>query len=300
MARSVNTIQAAIIADLVTRAAAVGVTITPSEWSAYDFRQLITFVVAVAIATLEQLFDLFTTDINDLVAVAAPQTGAWFQNQMLNVFQANATTPQVVQLNTTTFAPYYPTVVDAYKVIKYCAVVPGNFGTTLIKVAGQVSGLPIDLDTATFAGCLDTAQSFVNTIGFRGITYTVSSGNSDLLYLACTIYYKGQYAAVIQSTVVASIQAYLSAIPFNGAVTLSDLEVAIKAVAGVNDVVFTNVSARADATSFGDSTKLVIGVDGSSPTGNLILRKWDTVAGYIQGETISGKTLNDTITYIAQ
>lgn len=315
MARTQAQIYSIIVNQYVALAATVGIVLNPvqfgnaAQWSnppfmsMYNLQGLMLWIVAGAAAITEQLWDAFTTDIEAIVAVAAPQTGPWFQNQMLNVFQANDTTPQVVNIDPVTFAPAYAVVNDTYKVIKYCAVTAGAFGSCLIKVAGQVSGLPVDLDTATFAGCLDTAQSFVNTIAAPGINYIVSSGNSDKIKISATIFYKGQYAAVLaisNGTVVAAIIAYLAAIPFNGQVTLSDLELAIKAVPGVNDVVFTNVQARADATAFGSGTNLVIGVDGAAPTGNIIQRNFATIAGYIETETTGGSTINNTLTYVSQ
>ena len=291
MARQINVIQQSIIDNLVARAAAVGITIDPAQWSDYDYRQLLTYVAAQADATLEQNFDAHVTDIEALVAVAVPQTPPWLQAQML-LFQFSLTDPQVLQFNTTTFAPGYPTVDANLRVIKYCSVVPGIYGTTLIKVAAESAGAPADLDT-TYPGALAAAQSYVNLLAVPGLIYNVVSGEADKLFVEATVYYQGGYSAIIQANVEAAITAYLAGIPFNGVVLLSNLEGAIKAVEGVNDVVFTEVRARADATIFASGTALVL----ASTT---IQRLYGTSAGYIIPETDSGHTLADSITYIAE
>jgi hypothetical protein len=290
-ARSIETIQAQLLTALVAKAAAVGITIVPAEMSAYDYRLLLTYMAAVGDNSLEQLWVAYMADVNAIVAAAAPQTGPWFQQQMY-LFQFDATTPQVLQFNTTNFTVGYPTVNAAKRVIKYCSVVPGIFGTTTIKVAAQVAGAPADLDTA-FAGALAAAQSYVNILAVPGLIYNVQSGNSDKIYIDADIYYQGGYSAVIQERVEAAITAYLGGIPFNGTVLLSSLEVAIRAVTGVNDIVVNNVQARADATSYGSGTDLVVG-------NTVVSRRWATVAGYIVPETATGHTLADSLTYIAE
>lgn len=290
MARSVTVIQQQIITNLVSTSAAVGVTIDPTIWSQFDYRQLFTWVVAVAIATFEQIMDAFQIDLEAIGATFPPQTPAWFQNMSLNIFEYDATAVPIVQLNTAdNFAPFYPDPNPAFRIIKYSSVVPGALGTTTLKAAKQVSGAPAALSGTE----LDAYQSFINIIGVPGITYNAVSLDSDKLYVQAQIYYSGLYSAIISANVIAAMNNYLATIPFNGYVTLSDLEAAIKAVPGVLDVVFNNVSARADTTSFGSGTPLV-------QSNTLIQRNWQTVAGYIIGETTGGQTFADTLIFIPQ
>lgn len=291
MAREISVIQQQIINDLVARGAAAGLTITPSEWSDFDYRQLLTYVAAAADGTLEQLWDTHLSDVEAQVGIGVPQTPPWLQAAMYK-FQFDATDPQVLEYDSNTFSVGYNMVNTALQVIKYCSVVPGIYGTTLIKVAAQVSGAPADLDTA-YSGALAAAQTYVNLISVPGLIYNVVSGESDKLFVEANIYYQGSYSAVIQADVEAAITAYLTGIPFDGAVLLSNLELAIKSVEGVNDVVFTNVKARPDATPLVSAISLVT-------SSTLIQRRYPTQAGYIVPETTSGSTLADTLTYIPE
>jgi hypothetical protein len=196
-------------------------------------------------------------------------------------FQYDATTPQVLQLDTLTALYAYPTIDATLQIIKYCSVVPGALGVTLIKVAKDNAGSPEPLTVAE----LSAAQSYINTFCVPGLYYIANSAASDKLYVSVDVYYIGQYSSVIQSTVSTAIDAYLAAIPFNGLVDLSDLEVAIKKVTGVVSMVYKDVQARPDSVAALSGTPLV-----SNYT--TVQKDWNTVAGYIVPE-VSPNSLTD-------
>jgi hypothetical protein len=246
--------------------------------------RLFTYIVAVAINALEQLIDIFTLSVESTAAKAAPATPAWVQDQILK-FQYDANTPQVIQL--IDFAPQYPTVDETLRIISRCSVTTNLSNSVLIKVA---TGEP---PAALSAPQLSALQSYVNQIGIAGVSYLVTSEISDKLFVQANVYYLGQYSAVIKANVVAAIEAYLGAIPFNGQMKITDLEDAITGVEGVTDVVMVNVRARGNSTAFADGSFLV-------QNQQTIGRLWATIAGYIVGETTSGNTLNDSITFIAE
>jgi hypothetical protein len=286
MARTIGVIQQALIATLVTTAGVAGVVITPSEWSAYDYRQLITYTVAVAQAALEQLWDAARAGIEALISSAAPLTAQWIQAQMLK-FQYSATIPQVVQLNLTTLAPYYPLGVNpALQIIKYCSVTRGGLGTISVKCAAQASGVPAQLSTPQKAA----AKAYIDTLVNPGMVYSILSDPSDKMYVGATIIYDGLYDAVIRPNVRAAITAYMAGIPFDGQVTLSRMVDAIQAVPGVIDVWLKDVKARPDGTAFAGATVLV----GASTE---VQRLWKTVAGYIVPETTVGQTLVESLDF---
>jgi len=303
MARTVNQIFSQIVSAYVSAMAAINVTINPATWSRRNKQQLAMNTFAAATATFEQIYDAYTADIENDIAAAAPQTPQWFQAQMLK-FQFNLLSPQVLQFDTVNFAPYYTTVIPADQVIKYCSVVAGPLGQTLIKVAAQVSGLPAQIDDGmgggAYSGSLAAAQSYANLLSDPAITVNVLSDPADVFYCFATIYYQGGYSAIIKTTVVNAVIAYLNGIPFNGYLTLSALEQAILEVAGVNDVVFTNVQAGISTTAYGSGTVLVSGTDGLLPNGNVLQRNYSTVAGYIATPTTGLQQLSETLTFVAQ
>jgi hypothetical protein len=234
---------------------------------------------------MEQLQDIFIAQNETIAASAAPASAAWLQNKILQ-FQYDPVTPQVLQL--INFAPSYPIVDTTKQIITRCSVSSDIANRVLIKVAtGSIT--PVALSIAQ----LNSLTSYVAQIGVAGINYLVTSGNPDQLYLQCYVYFQGQYASVIQTTVTTAINNFLAALPFNGQLKVNDLEAAIRAVQGVDDVVLNNVSVRADGTAFGGGTSLV-------NNQQLVGRLWNTVAGYVIPETTTGQTISSSITYIAE
>ena len=244
------------------------------------------YVVAGAQATFEQLMELEKANVQAIVKVAPAGSPYWIQQKMFE-FQYDATTPQIIQLNTSTFAYNYPTVDATKQIITRCSVNRLIYNVVQIKVAKGTT--PAALDSLELAA----EQDYINTIGVAGINYVVISNASDKMFIEADIYYKGQYSAIIQANVIAAIEAYFAGIDFNGQVTLTDLEVAIKSVAGVNDVVLKNVKARKDSVALVDAAYMV-------QSNTELSRMWQTQAGYIVGETTSGNTLADTLNFIAQ
>ena len=233
------------------------------------------------------MLDSFLTNVETQVNASAGASILWLQAKMFQ-FQYDATIPQVVQLINT--VPQYP-VVDATKqIITACSVTSSLSNQVTIKVAKS------NPYVALVSAELTAAQSYINTIGAAGISYTVISLNPDKLYVQASIYYQGQYSTVIQQNVIDAINSFLqnlSITNFNGSMKISDLEGVIRNVAGVNDVILNNVKGRDDASTFANGVDLVL-------NNTVISRQWDTVAGYIVQETTSGKTFADSLIFIAQ
>lgn len=280
MARSIAEIQAAMISDIQADATLSGLTSTSKRaiW------RLWTFVFAVAISLLEQLMDIFKSDVEKTVSIAAPQTAQWLQNKVFE-FQYSETNPQNIQL--IDLIPKYAVTDLTLRIVTRCSVKTTLANSVLIKAAK--SSVPEALTISELAAL----QSYINLIGVAGITYVASSGNSDKLYLEADIYYTGSYISVIKDNVISAINVFLSSIPFDGILKLSDLEIAIKNVTGVTDLFIKNAKARQDDTSLENATGLVVNQ-------TYVTRGYSTAAGYIVGETSSGNTLADKLNFIAE
>lgn len=279
----------------------------PANWSMYNLIGLIFWIVAGGMAIFEQIFDNYTSGIEALISVASPGTALWIQNMCINVFQYSATTPQILQFDITgtTVSPYYPTVNTALRIVTQCAVVPGIFGTTIIKVATGGSN-PVPLTPGT-GGQLIALQAFLNLITDPGIQIIASSNQPDKLFLMATINYNGQYSAIISSTVIAAINAYLTSIPTTGIVApsspvgvmrLTDLIMAVRAIPGVIDFELENVNARIDANPLVLGTYNMVSTNSAAtpPTFDWEMNEWQSGlngAGYIIPENQSGFSFTD-------
>lgn len=281
MARQISEIQQQMLDNIAAETTLGSLLTSTSKRAIY---RLFTYIVAVAINALEQLIDIFSASVEATAAAAAPATPAWLQAQIFN-FQYSPTTPQVVQL--INFAPAYPVVDETLRIVSRCSVTTNLSSQVVIKVA---TGEP---PAALSAPQLAALQSYLNEIGIAGVVYNVISEASDKLYVQANIFYQGQYSAVIKANVIQAIDNYLAALPFNGQVKITDLEDAITGVEGVTDVVLVNVRARANGTAFASGSYMV-------QNQQTISRLWNTVAGYMVGETTGGNTLQDSLTFIAE
>lgn len=254
---------------------------SPSQVSYWN---LWLFIQAVAINFFEQILDVYTLALELLVTENVPGTPLWLQGQVFK-FQYDATTPQITNINTTTFKIEYPTEDTTLRIITRCSVKTDDNRIANVKVAK--SEPPEKLSALE----LSALQSYVNTIGFSGVQANVISLDPDRVYVEADVYYNGQYSAVIEANVIAALDSYLSQIPFDGYIKVSELEDAIQSVTGVTDVVLKNVFTRDAVTPFGTGTSLVSDY-------KVLIRNYQTIAGYIIGEDTAGETFADSLNFV--
>lgn len=196
--------------------------------------------IATEIYTLEQLNNTFEAEIQAIINGVTTPTNMWWQQQILK-FQYSATTPQVAQLDVTSFSPYYPLGVDTtLRIISNCSVITSFNNQVTIKVTNNGAVLTTPQVLALTA--------YIQTIDPAGINWAIINSLPDYLFLNATVYYNGQYAGIIQANVIAALNSFLASIPFDGIVKVSELEDAIQAVAGVTDVVITEAAAMQEST----------------------------------------------------
>lgn len=281
MARSITQIQNQIIANIQGNATLSGLT---SASNAAIWR-LLTWIVAVAINLLEQLTDIFTTEIEGIASSAITGNAAWLRQQVLN-FQFG----YVITINPQTFAPSYTVIDTSTQVVQFCSVTIASNNIVNVKVAG-VGPAPISSPQE------DALNSYLTEINFAGVGFNLINDNPDRLYIQATIYYNGQYVNVIQANVIAALTAYCTALSnatnFDGEVKVSAIEQTILGVAGVEDVDLINVYCRPVGASFGSGLLMVTG-------GTLNYLNYTTAAGYIIPEDTSGETFANSLTFTIQ
>ena len=285
MARTINNIRDSIIAAVQADPILSGLT-SPS--SAAIWRKWVD-VVATTIATEEQLNDQFIASAENILSQNAPANVAWIQ-KMLNYFQYSATTPQAIQLDTTTLNPYYPIVDNSLNIITRNAII-----TSYMDSSGYVVGTPgivlVKVATGSTPGPLtapqvSALQSYLNIIKPAGIVYEVLSVPGDRMFVNVKVWYDGAYASTIQASVLAAYNNYIATLPFNGVAKLSDLEGAMRSVTGVSDIEFINVNYRRSTETFTPGTNnMVSAYTELQPTTSFGLYPY---AGYIVDEDTTG------------
>ncbi len=249
------------------------------------------WITAAGQNLFEQLCDLFTATIENNIAEATVYTPAWIVS-MLKQFQYASSPIQVRTLLTAPpFTISYPTVIPSLQIITNAAVVAVSNRSLLIKAS-------------TSSGALTTPQydallSDMNTWMIPGTQFTLQSSSPDLIYIQAQVYYNAAYSAVIGTNMDATLTAFFATLPFNGTFEISQMEAAMLAVAGVQDVVLNNVWIQTAAEnaihpppSWGNGTYLV-------QSNAIINRNWQPYAGNVAEIETSGYNWDDSITYIA-
>ena len=290
MARTVATIQAALIADVIANFTILA---NDSNTSPTEKIELLKFVAntskraiwrqwtyntAVAIALSEQKIDILQAQIDAVVAKAPAATSAWIQDKVLNYFQYDPNVPQVVKL--VDFIPKYPIEDPSLRIITRCSVVKRSSYIVDVKVAKQ------NPPTQLSAPEEDALKTFLQTICIAGVQYEVRNLVSDKIYIEGEVKAFGSYSAVIKANVITAINTYLASIPFNGTLKVIDIEKTIRNVEGVDDVILKNVRVRIDGTPLTGATYLINNF-------TLVQSFYQTIAGYIVEETTAGNTFLD-------
>jgi len=279
MARTTSQIITAIKADMATYPQLAPLLANTSQTSIW---YLFIFTIASAIVILEQLMDAFKNDTDNKIATAAAATAPWLQQKVFQ-FQYSASNPQIVKLDTTTFAPTYDIINPDLQIVKKCSINTTVSNYVTIKVAKDNNGVLSPLDASETA----SLQGYVNTIGTAGINYIVTSSPANQLYWNVEITYDAQYASVIKQNIVDATNAYLLNIPFDGVFRVNKLEAYIlNNVAGVIDLLTNQMSIREDYQTVDQGTALVV-------NGDLELNSINPTSGYIITETTGGYTLLD-------
>lgn len=287
MARTVAQCNTLLVDSLVAQFAAVGITIDPTKWSTRNLMRLICYTIAIGQSTLEQLWDVAIASMTSVQQKAIAGSFAWLQDRIFR-FQYSPTSPQLLVVTNGTAD--YATIDETLRIIDACAISSTIANTVNIKVA---TGSPL---AALSTPQLNAVQSYVYNIGIAGITYNVTSANADRLYLEGTIYYDGSYSAIILNNVINGVTNYLNNLSktrFGGDILMSDIEVYVKSIEGVNDVIFERVACRYASQSIFGGIDLVL-------YGDWINRKYTTYSGYLFPEDTTGYTITDKITFIAE
>lgn len=281
MARSIATIIALMDAEQAAQTGLSGLN-SVSNSAIYTLWK---YIIATQMFLQETLWDIFKTDLETIISKAAAGSLAWLQDRVLK-FQYDSVTPQIVEVDAAYAVNY--SIIDATKrIITRCAVNQTSQRVVLVKVAKSEPPAPLSGTELT------SLEGYLNDINFAGVNFIATSLDSDKLYLKANIYYDGQYSATISDSVIAAINAYLAALPFDGKVKLTSIVDAIQSVTGVNDILLDDVAIRADLTAFIDKTYMVQAKTNLTPS-------YQLYAGYIVEETTAGSTFADKLTFTPQ
>jgi hypothetical protein len=221
--------------------------------------------------------DSFKTDTDANIAKSAAGTPLWLQDKAFK-FQYSSSTPQIVKLDTTTFAPTYDIINPDLQIVKRCSVNSTVANYVTLKTAKDINGTLTALTTPEN----DSFQGYINTIGTAGINYIATSSPANQMYWTAQITYDAQYASTIKQSLSDAATTFLATIPFDGIFRVNKFEAYIlNNVPGVVDLITNELSIREDFQTVAQGTILVTGND-------VMVSNLNPSAGYIIPETTSG------------
>lgn len=200
------------------------------------------YITAVTIFFHEKLWDLFKAELEEKLK-AIPGTDTWLANECRK-FQNGDT---LIFNNDGTYG--YSSLKPDDQIIKRVAVT-GNFGASVVKVAGQdeEEGPLRELSPEE----LTAFQGYLGLIQYAGSSVTAVSNTSDKLKFSIEVFHNALVPlTTLEVNVQNAINDYLANLEFNGAFRVIKLIDAIQAVVGVLDVSIHSIEAKAaDAVEF--------------------------------------------------
>ncbi|WP_343671827.1 hypothetical protein [Chitinophaga sp.] len=230
MARTITEIQDDIISRIAgnTTLAALNSSSKVAVW------RLWTYIVAVSIWALENLFDLHKSEVTTLINEKAPHSLRWYANKARDFQYGSELAYETDYYDNSALTEDQ---VAEQRIIAYSAVVEQTKGLRL-KVARIVDG---DLNALTDQQ-LESFETYMNRIKDAGVTpLIVESLAPDNLKLELVIYYNplvlGSDGSRLDGTnpdpVRNCVKDYLKNLPFNGTLVLAYLVDALQQVDGI-------------------------------------------------------------------
>lgn len=201
------------------------------------------FLTAVAMWTLEKMWDLFKIEIDNAAAASIAGTSKWYQDQCYK-FQIGYTLQYINN-------KYQYNTIDTNAQIVARAACVDSGGKLIVKVAKVVAGNLQPLNSLE----LIAFKSYFNTIKFAGTQVLYISDVAD----KCKLYYDIYYDALIplttlQPLVETTVNDYLKNLKFNGEFVITELTDKIQAVTGVINPVFLSAATKYAAIPYSPVT----------------------------------------------
>ena len=192
------------------------------------------YIIAIAIWSLEKLFDQHRADIDKRLAEFKPHTARWYRSKALAFQYGFDLLPDSDTFNN---QGHTEEAIEASKIVKYSAVIESkNEGRLIVKIAteqGEQLQPITDAQKQAF-------EAYLQEIKDAGVRLSVVNYQPDVLHLQMKIIYdplvldsNGQSIIHATKPVEETIKSYLKRLPFNGELVLAHLIDALQQAEGV-------------------------------------------------------------------
>ncbi|WP_299459325.1 baseplate J/gp47 family protein [uncultured Microscilla sp.] len=209
------------------------------------------YVVAMAVWTLEQLFDRHKAEVEARLAQNIFGSAEWFVLQMKKFqYGENLVRYENGALGYSQVSPEKQIITQAA-----ISVASGSDNVATLKVAKTVDGQPAQLSASELAA----ARGYIDRLQPPGAYILVNSLPGDTIKLSLEVYYNPLLEATsLKTSIETAIDQHLSNLPFNGKILRSKIVDAVQAVAGVEDVVITLFEAKASGETYAPVDRVYI------------------------------------------
>jgi hypothetical protein len=244
MARTIQIIYDALVADKETRAELSGLTST----SRTALWRMWLWIVAAAMHVHEQLWDAFKSEVEDIAARAIPGSLRWYADRAKE-FQLGFNL--VFDLASYRYF-YLDTTSDSALASRIIAQVSVQevFGSTFNGVRVKVAKADGDDLEPLSNEELTAFEYYMHRLRFAGVAMDVISRDADDVKANLRIFYDGVLPLTqVEEAIETSLKAYLKAIPFDGLLNRNALVDALQSMTEVIDVEVLNLQAKPNGSS---------------------------------------------------
>ncbi len=196
--------------------------------------RLLTYIVALAIWTLEILFDIHAKQIDTALYEQKSGTPPWYRNMALSFQYGFDLLTDNDKFNNEGFTDEQ---IEASKIVKYCSVKESQESNRLvIKIASETDGELAPISEPQ----LESFEQYMKEIKYAGVKINVINNPADKLLLTMVIYRdplvidaNGNSIVNAGKPIETATKEYMKNLPFNGELVLNDLIEKLREVPGV-------------------------------------------------------------------
>ena len=249
MARTIEEIKADMTANFVKQRAVIsaygldGKKTFDQQFSRVSIESILFYVFAAALWTLEKLFDLHTSEVDERIEQLEPHTLRWYVNKTKAFMYGHKLVTDTDYYDTDNMSE---TDIEAAKVVKYAVASESNT-VVYIKVAGEKDGKPSLLTDSQLAAL----NSYINTIKDAGVSVQIRNEEADLMRISLVVYYDPTLLSSDGTSLTSggkpvddTVKSVITNLPFNGVYRNTDLLAALQALSGVEVVDISEVQVR--------------------------------------------------------
>lgn len=202
------------------------------QFSPVSIENILFYVFAVALWTLEKLFDAHTVEVDSRIEQLEPHTLRWYVNKAKAFMFGYKLVTDTDYYDTNGMSE---TDIDAARVVKYAVATESNT-VVYLKVAGEKEGNPCLLTESQFSAL----NSYINEIKDAGVSVQIRNEEADDMTIGVAVYYdptllsaEGVSLTDGSKPVEDAVRSVITNLPFDGALRKTDLLAAISAAPGV-------------------------------------------------------------------